>query len=221
MAYALQLADSPSKDAAFELLSKYRIESDQYMFWGSDNEPPRPTRLVENHHHLLPNPLLCCQSLSVRATAYGLLTYTIRRELIIEPIVQWLNARRHSHSSWSASVDSALATEALAMYSVSSLPVETSLSVKVEFVGKMKSKVNVLTVNDLELGPHLISLDNFYGHVRVEVTGQGKAVVQLSSKYRVMAEKSLEESPVQAYEQEVQVQLVNNMQELLITTCHR
>ena len=95
------------------------------------------------------------------------------------------------------------------------------MSVKVEFVGKMKSKVTVLTVNDLELGPHLISLDNFYGHVRVEVTGQGKAVVQLSSKYRVMTENSLEESPVQAYEQEVQVHLVNNMQELLITTCHR
>ena len=107
------------------------------------------------------------------------------------------------------------------MFSLSNQAEETSLSVNVEFVGKMKRKVMVLTVNDVEMGPHVISLDNFYGHVKVEVSGQGKAVVQLSSKYRVMTGHSLEQSPVKAYEQEQQVQLRNNMQQLILTSCHR
>jgi hypothetical protein len=107
------------------------------------------------------------------------------------------------------------------MFSLSNQADETSLSVNVEFVGKMKRKVMVLTVNDVEMGPHVISLDNFYGHVKVEVSGQGKAVVQLSSKYRVMTGHSLEQSPVKAYEQEQQVQLRNNMQQLILTSCNR
>ena len=221
VAYALHLSDHPSKEAAFQLLSKYRIESDQFMFWGSDTEPPHKTQLVDSQPHLLPNLVLCCQSLSVRATAYGLLTYTARREFIIEPIVQWINARRHSHSSWSSAVDSALATEALMVFSVSSPAVETSLSVNVEFVGNMKKKVTVLTVNDVEMGPHVIQLDNFYGHVRVEVTGQGRAVVQLSSNYKALTEASLSVSPVAAYEQEVEVQLMKNNSELVMTSCQR
>ena len=148
-AYALHLAGTPSKDPAFQLLSKYRVESDHFMFWGSDTEPARPARVVGTMHHLLPNPTLCCQSLSVRATSYGLLTYTLRGEFIMEPIVQWLNARRHAHSAWTAAVDSALATQALVSNSLLSMQAETSMSVSLEFEGNKKKSV-LLTVNSLE-----------------------------------------------------------------------
>ena len=220
-AYALQLADSPAKDAAFQLLSKYRVESDMFMFWGSDNESVRPTRLVKNNPQLLPNPVLCCQSLSVRATSYGLLTYTIRGEYIIEPIVQWINARRHSHNAWAGPVDSAWATEALVMYSLYTTQPQTSMAVQLEFEGNIKKKSMMLTVNQMEIGPHVINLDNFYGHVRVEVMGQGKALIQLHNKYKVLKEKSLSESPVKAYEQDLQVQIMNETKKLMIKTCHR
>ena len=191
------------------------------MFWGSDNESPRPVRVVDELPQMLPNPVLCCQSLSVRATAYGLLTYSLRREFIIEPIVQWLNARRQAHSSWAGPVDSALAIEALVMYSLTSMQSVNSLSVSVEFKGAGKSKTRLLTLNEKEMGPHLITLDNFYGHVKVEVSGEGKAVMQLSNRYTVRNENGLADSPVKAFEQKQDVQLSQNNDELNLKTCHR
>ena len=51
--------------------------------------------------------------------------------------------------------------------------------------------------------------------------GQGKALIQLHNKYKVLKEKSLSESPVKAYEQDLQVQIMNDTKKLLIKTCHR
>merc|ERR1719219_948090 len=86
---------------------------------------------------LLPNPVLCCESLSVRATAQALLTYSLRREFIIEPIARWINSRRRSPTSWSArsaavSWDTALAVQALVAHSLAnSGETRTSLAITV------------------------------------------------------------------------------------------
>ena len=114
-----------------------------------------------------------------------------------------------------------MATQALVMYSLYTMQPQTSMAVQIQFEGNIKKKSMMLTVNQMEIGPHVINLDNFYGHVRVEVMGQGKALIQLHNKYKVLKEKSLSESPVKAYEQDLQVQMMNDTKKLLIKTCHR
>ena len=219
----MQVAGTLSSEAAFQLLSKYRIESDDFMFWGSEGpDSHRDSKLVDDQVHLLPNPVLCCQSLSGRATAMALMTYTRRREMLKEPIVNWLHSRRHGHSDWGDSVSTALATQALMEYAIGEGGTEdTSLGVRLDFVdyGSQKKTTKLLTVNQWEMGPHPVTefFSDIGGHVTVTVQGQGRAVLQLSQEYTLDDTESLPESPVTAYQ--LQLQVTNSSDIVYLKTC--
>ena len=72
-AFGLLVADSVGREAAFQLLSKYRIETGNFMFWGSEDHV---TNFDYGDISVSPNPILCCQSVAARATALALITYT-------------------------------------------------------------------------------------------------------------------------------------------------
>ena len=218
-----QVAGTVSSEAAFQLLSKYRIESDEFMFWGSeDPDSHRDSKIVDDQVHLLPNPVLCCQSLSGRATAMALMTYTRRSEILKEPIVNWLHSRRQGHSDWEDSVSTALATQALMEYAISEADhEETGLGVRLDILdyGSQKTTTKLLTINQWEMGPHEVTeaFSDLGGHVTVTVQGQGRAVLQLSQKYTLDNTAPLPASPVTAYQ--LQLQVSNSSDYVYLKTC--
>ena len=218
VAYSLEVARSPAREAAFQLLSKYRQEGEGLMFWGSAGEEDVGTRR-DDQGHLLPNPSLCCESLSVRATAQALLTYSLRREFIIEPIARWLNSRRHSATSWSSSWDSAVATQALVAHSLASPGPTTRLAIKVKLQGS-RTRQAAFTLSPSEPGPQHLGLTNFHGEVVVEVQGQGTALLQLSSTYTRPTTTALT-PPVTAWALEATAELSPNTSEVVVTSCQR
>jgi hypothetical protein len=46
-------------------------------------------------------------STNIQATAYALLTYVARQELMIDPIVKWLNSQRLTDGGWASTQVSA------------------------------------------------------------------------------------------------------------------
>ena len=200
-----------SSEAAFQLLSKYRIESGDFMFWGSDIEETfRDYKYKEKLKQYLPNPVLCCQSLSGRATAMALMTYARRREIWRGPIVNWLHSRRQRHSGWGDSITTALTLKAL-LEDILNEPNKESVNVgvKLEFVDTQtgKTKTKLLTVNNMEMGPHIATerIGEMGGYVRVTAQGTGKAVLQLSQHYSNLDFNLLKKSPVTAYQMQLSV----------------
>ena len=202
-AHSLHVAGSPSSEAAFQLLSKYRVEAGQMMFWGSE-VGEKVTAVVEEELRLLSNPVLCCQSLSVRATALALLTYTARRERLTLPIVQWLHSRRGGHSTWTDGVSSAFATEALVTFTLDTETEETSLAVRLDFRSKTGTmKTSFLTLNRLEKSQQLVKAEADVEAVTVTAQGRGRAVIQLSQHYSASGETEVRTSPVRAFSLEL------------------
>ena len=196
VAHSLQAAEAEAAEAAFQLLSKYRIEDGDTMFWGSEAGPRPNTGL--------PTTLACCQSLAVRATALALATYTRRGERLRGRAVTWLHARRLHHSGWGDAVTSALATRALVLHSLAQPARDTSLSVRLELVAEdgSRGRTKLLTLNSREPGPHVIS-DTWRGAaVTARVSGRGRAVLQLSQLYPTQLVRA---APVTAYQLELRV----------------
>ena len=219
VAYALHVADSPNREEAFQVLSKYRQEVGVYMFWGTDqnHQPPAHGTLLQ------PNSQQCCDALAVRATAYGLLTYNRRREFIKKPIVNWLNSRRHSATKWSSTFDSSLALKALVEYALDNKGMRnTDLSVKVHFTGNVDKK-KTFYMREVDSGPLVMAVKNFYGHVKVETSGLGRVLVQLTNSYRhkTIADTSKEMSPVNAYDLIAQAELINNDSVIVLSSCQK
>ena len=211
VAHSLHTAGSPSSEAAFQVLSKYRVESGEMMFWGSEEgEDHQRTVVVEDEVRLVANPVVCCQSLSVRATALALLTYTARRERLSLAIVRWLHSRRGGHNSWTDGVSSALATQALSTFALHSEPEETSLAVRLDMREREgRVRTSYLTINPLEMW-QVVRRSGQGGVLTVTVQGRGRAVVQMSQQYQA----GLSTSPVTAYSLEVSVGPSS------LTSCH-
>ena len=213
-----------SSEAAFQLLSKYRIENGDYMFWGSDIEETfRDFNYRENLKQFMPNPILCCQSLSGRATAMALMTYAKRREIWRGPIVNWLHSRRQKHSGWGDSITTALTLKALLedILNSESTRESVNIGVKLEFIdiqtGRKKTKL--LTVNNMEMGPHIASerIGEMGGYVTVTTQGTGKAVLQLSQHFSNVEFKEMKKSPVTAFQ--IQLSVSSRGRFVLLKSC--
>ena len=202
VAHSLHTAGSASSEAAFQLLSKYRVEGGGVMFWGSEEGPGDQQRreVVGAEVRLGPNPLVCCQSLSVRATALALLTYTARRERLSLPIVRWLQSRRAGHTAWTDGVSSALATQALATFALHTETEEPSLAVRLDMRERGgRVRTSYLTLNPLEMW-QVVQRSGQTEVVTVTVQGRGRAVLQMSQQSETGVASS---SPVTAYSLEL------------------
>merc|ERR1719319_293874 len=167
---------------------------------------------------LLPNPSLCCESLAVRATALALLTYSARREFIIEPIARWLNSRRRSAAAWSSAWDSAVAAEALVQHSLATSSSPTSLAVRVSVAGP-RAREAAFTLSSSEPGPHTLDLTNYHGELVVELQGEGVALLQVSSTYPLPSSRP--PPPVAAWSLAATAEEAGGGAGLTVTACMR
>lgn len=104
--YVLHLAESPSRDTAFDMLQlKANTSEEEFRFWMK----PRTEKDKSNPWSSL------TQSVDVEMTAYALLTY-LQRGLVTEalPIMRWMVAQRNSNGGFASTQDTVIGLYALA-----------------------------------------------------------------------------------------------------------
>lgn len=118
VAYAMMLAKAPKAEYAFNLLTNIRQYTGQYSFWGNDALPLPPTKLENQKYFSLPRLPYEFDSLNIETTAYALLTYVSRQEIMVDSIVSWLNAQRLTDGGWASTQDTGMALKALIEYTI-------------------------------------------------------------------------------------------------------
>lgn len=150
VAYALMLAKTPIAEQAFEILAKNARNIGEYMYWGREELPPPPTKWENQKPFTLPRLPYEYDSLNIETTAYALLTYVSRRELLVEPIVRWLINQRLTDGGWSSTQDTGCALKALIEYTVRTrIRDVSSLTISVE--PSSTGKTNTFHIDDNNL----------------------------------------------------------------------
>lgn len=151
VAYALMLSKSPNAEQAFALLSRHSRTIGEYMYWGNVELPQPPSKLENQKYFSLPRLPYEYDSLNIETTAYALLTYVSRRELLVEPIVRWLIAQRLNDGGWASTSDTSVAMKALIEYTVRSRIRDVSqLAISVEATS-LPGQTKTLYIKDKNL----------------------------------------------------------------------
>lgn len=120
VAYALMLSKASTAEQAFSILSNHARTIGEYTYWGNVELPAPPYKLENQKPFTLPRLPYEFDSINIETTAYALLTYVSRRELMVEPIVRWLISQRLNDGGWASTSDTSVAMKALIEYTVRS-----------------------------------------------------------------------------------------------------
>lgn len=151
VAYALMLAKAPIAEQAFGILTNHARHIGEYMYWGNQEVPQPPSKLENQKYFALPRLPYEFDSINIETTAYALLTYVSRRELLVEPIVRWLIAQRLNDGGWASTSDTSVAMKALIEYTVRSRIRDVSqLEILVEATS-LPGQTKRLSINDKNL----------------------------------------------------------------------
>lgn len=150
VAYALMLAKTPTAEQAFGVLAKHARNVGEYMYWGREELPPPPTKWENQKPFSLPRLPYMYDSMNIETTAYALLVYVSRREILVEPIVRWLINQRLNDGGWASTQDTGTALKALIEYTVRTRIRDVSqLAISVE--PSSSGKTDTFFINDKNL----------------------------------------------------------------------
>lgn len=151
VAYALMLSKTPTAEQAFGILAKHARTIGEYMYWGRVELPQPPTKLENQKYFSLPRLPYEYDSFNIATTAYALLVYVSRREILVEPIVRWLIAQRLNDGGWASTQDTGVALKALIEYTVRTrIRDVSSLAISVEATS-LPGQTQTLYINDNNL----------------------------------------------------------------------
>lgn len=198
--YALMLSKAPTAETAFTILIKHARKEGGLMYWGKEHVPPPPFKMENQKPFLLPRLPYKYDASNIETTAYALLVYVSKQELMIENIVKWLNAQRLTDGGWASTQDTAWAMKALIEYTNRArLRDVSNLTVSVEATA-LPGKTEVLTVNNKNIARlQKIEIPHAWGTVKVQAKGAGYAILQLSVQYNVDIAKFQTQPPVRAF----------------------
>ncbi|CAO1404502.1 unnamed protein product [Diamesa hyperborea] len=201
VAYALMLAKAPKAEAAFDLLTSHRKTIGEYSYWGNEDIPLPPTKLENQKYFSLPRLPYEFDALNIETTAYALLTYVQRQEVLVDPIVKWLNAQRLTDGGWASTQDTGMAMKALIEYTVRSRIRDVSqLSITVEATS-LPGQSKVLRINDDNIAVlQSIDIPNAWGTVKVQAKGAGYAILQMSVQYNVDIQEYQTKPPAKSFD---------------------
>ncbi|XP_069938701.1 CD109 antigen [Cherax quadricarinatus] len=208
VAYALSVANSVDKEAAFNALDRLKREENGLIYW-SRAPIKTNTRVYENNQRNLLQPKYEQEwdSHAVEATSYALLVYLIRDgvNIIQERIVEWLNAMRMHDGGFISTVDTLVALQALTEYSYRArLRDITDMRVNVEATGEIGRASHSVVISNTSVSKmNLIPIQNVWGLVNVVAHGAGQAILQLDVSYGVDWTPLKKQPPVDAFELEV------------------
>ncbi|KYN34320.1 hypothetical protein ALC56_11427 [Trachymyrmex septentrionalis] len=201
VAYALLVSKASTAEQAFNILTKHEQIEGEYRYWGREAVPPPPTKQENQKTFRLPRLPYNYDSENIETTSYALLVYVARQELMLEPIVRWLNVQRLTDGGWASTQDTVWAMKALMEYTVRSrIRDVSSLSVNIQF-SSMDNKTNKLIVNPKNLAKlQTVEVPQAWGIVKVEAKGAGYAILQMHVQYNVDIKKFQTEPPIKAFD---------------------
>lgn len=130
----------------------------EYTYWGNEDVDQPPSKLENQKYFSLPRLPYKFDALNIETTAYALLTYASRQELLVDSIVRWLNAQRLTDGGWAGTQDTGIALKALIDYTQRTrIRDVSSLNLTIEATS-LPGKVNTLSIADKNLA-YLQSLD--------------------------------------------------------------
>lgn len=72
------------------------------MYWGKESVPLPPVKRENQKPFSLPRLPYKYDATNIETTAYALLVYVSRQELMIDSIVKWLNSQRLTDGGWAS-----------------------------------------------------------------------------------------------------------------------
>ncbi|XP_046661974.1 CD109 antigen isoform X3 [Homalodisca vitripennis] len=200
VAYALMVNKASSAERAYGLLIKHARIEGGLMYWGKESVPLPPVKRENQKPFSLPRLPYKYDSNNIETTAYALLVYVSRQELMIDAIVKWLNAQRLTDGGWASTQDTAWAMKALIEYTNRArLRDVLSLTVTVEATA-LPGKTMTLHVDKSNIA-HLqrIEIPQAWGTVKVQAKGAGYGILQMSVQYNVDIPMFQTQPPVKAF----------------------
>ncbi|XP_034950028.1 CD109 antigen [Chelonus insularis] len=201
VAYALLLAKSSAAEQAFNILATFAKREGEFIYWGRQDVPLPPVKMENQKPYSLPRLPYEYDCENVETTAYALLVYVARQESNLEGIVKWLNSQRLTDGGWASTQDTVWAMKALMEYTVKSRIRDVSkLSVAVESTA-LGGRRHTFNVNDRNLVKlQTLEIPEAWGTVKIEATGNGYAILQMSVQYNVDLPKFQTQPPVRAFD---------------------
>ncbi|KAK9732382.1 Alpha-2-macroglobulin family [Popillia japonica] len=201
VAYALMKSKSPLAEEAFSVLVKTMRIGNGMAYCGREPIPDPPTKTENQRPFSLARLPYKYDAENIEATAYALLVYVQRRELIVEGLVNWLNSQRLTDGGWASTKDTATAMKALIEYTANQrIRDVSSLTVQIEATA-LNGTPHVLHINDKNrVQLQSIEIPDSWGTVKVEAHGAGYAVLQLSIQYNVDIARFQTPPPIKAFD---------------------
>ncbi|KRZ84271.1 Antigen -like protein [Trichinella sp. T8] len=176
-AYALHLANSSKKDAAFYLLEKLSSSKDGQKFWAAESSSESNNGKNMSWYEK-PRPA------DVESTAYALLVHVLRGEASNAfPIVRWLTMQQDAFGGFSSSQDTVVGLQALAAFAEATYSANVEMDVTVKN-GNEEAAFAINSKNSLVLQTYEIR--NFVERqIDIFATGRGLAFAQIKWRYNV------------------------------------
>lgn len=200
VAYALRLSKATIAEAAFGILTQHARSEGGLTYWGKEPVPAPPSKIENQKPFLLPRLPYKYDAINIETTAYALLVYVSRQELLTDPIVKWLNSQRLTDGGWASTQDTAMAMKALIEYTNRHRLRDVSyLTVSIEATA-LPGQVKYLHVKNNNLAQlQRIEIPQAWGTVKVQASGAGYAILQMSVDYNVDIAKFQTQPPVPAF----------------------
>nr|CAD7260154.1 unnamed protein product [Timema shepardi] len=201
VAYALLQAKAATAETAFGILARHARSEGGLTYWGKEAVPAPPYKMENQKPFMLPRLPYKYDSSNIEATAYALLTYVARQEVLTDPIVKWLNAQRLTDGGWASTQDTAMAMQALIQYTQRArIRDVSSLSVTVEATA-LAGKTKTLYVNDKNRALlQTLEIPEAWGTVKVQAKGAGYAILQMTVQYNVDIVKFQTQPPIRSFD---------------------
>jgi CD109 antigen len=177
VAYALELAESPSRDQAHDQLMAMAEEDDDGLHWGGDEPMP-----LEEEREPMPGMFPeVGQTTAIEATGYATLALNTHGDrLNASRAARWLVTRRNAYGGFGSTQDTVVALQALTEHAAGAAS-DVDLTVTVEAGGQSQQvtinsgNYDVLQVLDVPAG----------AKVNVRAEGKGEVVVQHVARFNL------------------------------------
>ncbi|KAK0087516.1 hypothetical protein PV326_005160 [Microctonus aethiopoides] len=200
-AYALLEAKSSSAEYAFSILAKHTRREGDFIYWGREAVPIPPTKLENQKPFSLPRLPYRFDSENIETTAYALLVNIAQQQVDTLSIVRWLNSQRLTDGGWASTQDTAWAMKALMEYTVRSRIRDVShLKVVIEPTA-LAGQTKTFHINNKNIAKlQTLEIPRAWGTVKVQASGAGFAILQMSVQYNVDIKKFQTQPPVKAFD---------------------
>jgi CD109 antigen len=185
-AYALELAGSPFKDAAYDKLMSLAIEDQDGLHWGSGDIIPLPEPVEKEAGGpaiMRPFEPNINSSSDIETTGYATLALTRHGDALnASRASQWLVSRRNASGGFGSTQDTVVALQALIEFATGSRS-DVDLTVTLAGDGFNKElKIDSSNFDVLQIVPVPVNAD-----IEMTVSGSGDAIAQVVRRFNLPA----------------------------------